>query len=114
MAATVNPWAVTLWSALATRPGAFLCMPPAWPASSSGESAVPDVGDQRTPVMSSRMKCRSMTPFDDVSEVNCMVVPFGIALLSRRSRRHLCQSPNREHEWEHPHGSCVHGSHLLA
>jgi hypothetical protein len=104
---------VTLWNALATSPGAFLCMPPLCPASSSGEPTVPDMGDQSTPVVSSRMKLRSMTPFDDVSEVKCMVLPFGIALF-RRSRRHLCQSPNREHEWEHPHGYCVHGSHLLA
>jgi len=42
-----------------------------------------------------------------------MVLPFGIALF-RRSRRHLRLSPDREHEWEHPHGYCVHGSHLLA
>ena len=55
-------------------------MPPECPASSSGEPTVPDVGDQSTPVISSRMKLRSMTPFDDVSEVNCMVLPFGIAL----------------------------------
>src|SRR3954471_7166211 len=113
MAATVNPWAVTLWSALATSPGAFLCMPPPCPASSSGEPTVADMGDQSTPVISSRMKLRSMTPFDDVSEVICMVLPFGIALF-RRSRRHLRQSPDCEHEWEHPHGYCVHGSHLLA
>ena len=74
---------------------------------------LPDVGDQSTPVISSRMKLRSMTPFDDVSEVKCMVLPFGIALF-RRSRRHLRLSLDREHEWEHPHGYCVHGSHLLA
>jgi hypothetical protein len=59
------------------------------------------------------MKLRSMTPFDDVSEVKCMVLPFGIALF-RRSRRHLRLSLDREHEWEHPHGYCFHGSHLLA
>jgi hypothetical protein len=74
---------------------------------------VPDVGDQSTPVTLSRMKLRSMTPFDDVSEVKCMVLPFGIALF-KRSRRHLRLSPDREHEWEHPHSYCVHGSHLLA
>jgi hypothetical protein len=37
-------------------------MPPECPASSSGEPTVPDVGDQSTPVTSSRMKLRSMTP----------------------------------------------------
>src|SRR5438046_6698520 len=66
------------------------------------------MGDQSTPVISSRMKLRSMTPFDDVSEVKCMVLPFGTALF-RRSRRHLRLSPDREHEWEHPHGYCIHG-----
>jgi hypothetical protein len=55
-------------------------MPPACPANSNGEPTVRDVGDQSTPVISSRMKLRSVTPFDDVSEVNCMVLPFGIAL----------------------------------
>jgi hypothetical protein len=52
-------------------------MPPECPASSSGEPTVPDVGDPSTPVTSSRMKLRSMTPFDDVSEVKCMVLPSG-------------------------------------
>src|SRR3984893_870172 len=88
-------------------------MPPLCPASSRGEPTTPDVGDQSTPVISSRMKLRSMTPFDDVSGVKCMVLPFGIALF-RRSRRHLRLSLDREHEWEHPHGYCVHGSLLLA
>src|SRR5689334_12500541 len=53
-------------------------MPPVCPASSSGEPSLPDVGDQSTPVISSRVKLRSTTPFDDVSEVKCMVLPFGL------------------------------------
>src|SRR5690242_21774181 len=88
-------------------------MPPLCPASSSGEPAVSDVDDQSTPVISSRMKLRSMTPFDDVSAVKCMVVPFGIALF-RRSRRHLRLSLDRVHQWVHACGSCVLGSHLRA
>ena len=83
------------------------------PYAVGGEPTVPDVGDQSTALISSTMKLRSMTPFDDVSEVKCMVLPFGVALF-RRSRRHLRLSLGREHEWEHPPGYCVHGSHLLA
>jgi hypothetical protein len=37
-------------------------------------------------------------PFDDVSEVNCIVLPFG-SLLLRRSRRHQRLSLDRENEW---------------
>jgi hypothetical protein len=49
------------------------------PDKTSGEPAVPDAGDQSTPVISSRVKSRSMTPFEDVSEVKCMMLPFGSA-----------------------------------
>jgi hypothetical protein len=42
------------------------------------------------------------------------LLPFGIALVLRRSRRHLRQSPDRDDEGEHPHRYSVHGSHLLA
>src|SRR3954451_1475412 len=69
---------LTQWTALAISPGAFLCMPPPCPANSSGEPTAPDVGDHSTPLMSSRVKLRSMTPFDDVSEVNCMVGLSGL------------------------------------
>ncbi len=40
------------------------------------------------------------------------MLPFGSAL-SRRSRRHLRQSPGRDGKGEHPHRYSVHGAHLL-
>ncbi len=41
------------------------------------------------------------------------MLPFGSALLWRRSRRHLRQSPAVTGRGEHPRRYCVHGSHLL-
>ncbi|ERB52645.1 hypothetical protein N806_15880 [Rhodococcus sp. P27] len=43
------------------------------PGQQKGDSTDPDAGDQSTPVMSSRVKWRSTTPFNVVSEVNSMV-----------------------------------------
>lgn len=53
-------------------------MPPPCAANSSGAPGVAHTGVHSTPVMSPRVKVRSVTPFDDVVEVKYMMVPFGM------------------------------------
>src|SRR5947207_166927 len=117
MAATVKPQSVTSRWARPAMGADLLSRPPPCPSNTRGARSAPAAEDHSMPGISPTVNSRATTPDADVSPIKrreCITCRLSGNALSWRSRRHLCQSPDRDDEWEHPLRSTVHGSHLLA